>query len=99
MTGVQSKICHCEERSDAAIRIPLCAMRNAEKKRTDSHVGAAPLLGMTEERRTERSQKLCHCEERSDAAIRIPLSAVWDREKENGFPPRANALLGMTEEK
>ena len=50
MNGVQLRICHCEERSDAAIRIPLCVMRNAEKKRTDSHVGAAPLLGMTGEK-------------------------------------------------
>ena len=32
----------------------------------------------------------------SDAAIRTPLCAVWDREKENGFPRRADALLGMT---
>ena len=40
--------------------------------------------------------KICHCEERSDAAIRIPLCAVRDGEKENGFPRRAGALLGMT---
>ena len=35
--------CHCEERSDAAIRIPLSRFQ----RRTDSHVGAARLLGMT----------------------------------------------------
>ena len=49
-TERSQKLCHCEERSDVAIRIPLCAMWNAEKKRTDSHVGAVPLLGMTGEK-------------------------------------------------
>ena len=41
MNGVQSKICHCEERSDAAIRIPFECDVERRKKRTDSHVGLA----------------------------------------------------------
>ena len=32
-------------------------------------------------------------------AIRIPLCAMRDGEKENGFPRRADALLGMTGER
>ena len=30
--AAQFRICHCEERSDAAIRIPLCAMRDRERE-------------------------------------------------------------------
>ena len=62
-------------------------MRDREKENGFPRRANA-LLGMTEEKRTERSQKLCHCEERSDAAIRIPLCAMWDQKKENGFPRR-----------
>ena len=40
------RICHCEERRDAAIRVPLCAMRNAEKGERIP-TAACGRLGMT----------------------------------------------------
>ena len=32
INAAQFRICHCEERSDAAIRVPLCAMRDRERE-------------------------------------------------------------------
>ena len=46
MGAAQFRICHCEERSDAAIRVPLCAMRNAEKGERIP-TAACGRLGMT----------------------------------------------------
>ena len=46
--GHRAHPCHCEERSDVAIRIPFRCVTQYRKRRTDSHGGAVPCLGMTE---------------------------------------------------
>ena len=91
-------LCHCEERSDAAIRtLGSWSLSALPAQGTDCHGPAALAMTDVVDGLRPGFDFPCHCEERSDVAIRSFCSWSWSALPARGTDCRGPAALAMTE--